>query len=296
MGVISKLKSRRSSGKKVSDSSAEAEMSFLDHLEELRWHLMRILGAVVFFGIFFFINRVWLLDEVILKPFDVDFPLNRLFCRLSDNFCTQVDVTFLAITPYEKFLKAMSISAIGGIILAFPYILWEIWRFVKPGLHVNEQRGLQGNIFVMSILFFIGIVFAYYIITPFSIQFLAGFTLSEGIENQWRIGSVISLVTQISLAGGILFEMPILVYYLTKLGVVTPAFMRAYRRHAIVILLILSAVITPPDILSQILIFIPLAGLYEVSIGISASVLRRERKREAKEAHARAQETVTSDS
>lgn len=254
-------------------------MSFLDHLEELRWHLVRSIIAVLFFAVFFFINREWLLNEVILKPFQVDFPLNQLLCQLRDSLCIdKIDVEFLAITPYEKFLKALSLSAIGGFILAFPYVLWEVWRFIKPGLHAKEKNGLRGNIFVMSLLFFAGVAFAYYIIAPFSIQFLAGFTLADGIANQWRIGSVIALVTQLALAGGILFEMPIMVYYLTKLGIITPELMKRYRRHSLVVLLILSAVITPPDVLSQILIFIPLSGLYQLSIGISSFVVRKEKE------------------
>ena len=277
MGVIGNLKKRRGDGKKKDEPAKE--MSFLDHLEELRWHVFRSLGVIVFFAIFFFYNHEWLVTDVILGPFQVDFPVNNFLCSLRESLCiTEIKVSFLAITPYEQFLKALSLSAVGGLILAFPYVLWEVWRFVKPGLHANEQKGLKGNILIMSLLFFAGVAFSYYIITPFSIQFLSSFTLAEGIENQWRIGSVISLVTQISLAGGILFEMPILVFYLTKLGVITPAFMKAYRKHAYVILLILAAVITPPDVLSQILIFIPLFILYEISIGISRAVLKKEKK------------------
>lgn len=282
MGVISNIKKRRSEGKKKAEKDPNEEMSFLDHLEELRWHLVRSIGAVVFFAIFFFINREFILDEIVLKPFQADFPTNKILCSIRESLCGEVNVEFIAITPYEKFIKALSLSIIGGVLTAFPYILWEIWRFVKPGLHTHEKSGLRGNIFVMSLLFFMGVAFSYYVITPFSIQFLAGFELTDGLENQWRIGSVISFVAQIALGGGILFEMPILVYYLTKLGVVTPDFLKNYRRHAYVILLILAAIITPPDVLSQILIFIPLSGLYEVSIRISKMVVKKE-KEEAKQ-------------
>lgn len=258
-------------------------MSFLDHLEELRWHLARSIGAVVFFAIFFFINREFILDEIILKPFQPDFPTNKFLCSIRDSLCGQINVEFIAITPYETFLKALGLSLIGGLLIAFPYILWEIWSFIKPGLHSHEKSGLRGNIFVMSLLFFLGVGFSYYVITPFSIQFLAGFEFSQELSNQWRIGSVISLVAQIALGGGVIFEMPILVFYLTKLGVVTPDFLKQYRRHSYVILLILAAIITPPDVLSQILIFIPLSALYELSIRISKMVIRKEKKREEKE-------------
>ncbi len=255
-------------------------MSFLDHLEELRWHLVRSIAAVVVFAIFFFVYREFILDEIILKPFQPGFPTNKILCSIRESLCGEVNVEFIAITPYEKFIKALTLSILSGFIIAFPYVLWEVWRFIKPGLHTHERSGLKGNIFVMSLLFFMGVAFSYYVITPFSIRFLAGFELTEGLANQWRIGSVISFVGQIALGGGVLFEMPILVFYLTKLGVVTPEFLRNYRRHAFVILLILSAIITPPDVLSQILIFIPLSGLYEVSIYISRAVLRKEKRKE----------------
>lgn len=283
MGVISNIKKRRSEGKKKDSKDPNEEMSFLDHLEELRWHLARSIGAVVFFAIFFFINREFILDEIILKPFQPDFPTNKFLCSIRDSLCGQINVEFIAITPYETFLKALGLSLIGGLLIAFPYILWEIWSFIKPGLHSHEKSGLRGNIFVMSLLFFLGVGFSYYVITPFSIQFLAGFEFSQELSNQWRIGSVISLVAQIALGGGVIFEMPILVFYLTKLGVVTPDFLKQYRRHSYVILLILAAIITPPDVLSQILIFIPLSALYELSIRISKMVIRKEKKREEKE-------------
>lgn len=290
MGVISNIKNRRSKGKQKETKDPNAEMTFLDHLEELRWHLVRAIGAVVFFAIFFFIYREFILDEIILKPFQADFPTNKLLCSIRESLCGEVSVEFIAITPYEKFIKALSLSIIGGVVIGFPYILWEIWRFIKPGLHTHEKSGLRGNIFVMSLLFFLGVSFSYYVITPFSIQFLAGFDLTEGLENQWRIGSVISFVAQIALGGGILFEMPILVFYLTKLGVITPEFMKRYRRHAYVILLILAAIITPPDVLSQILIFIPLSTLYEISIRISRAVIRKEKAAEEAES---AEKSVT---
>lgn len=262
----------------------EKEMTFLDHLEELRWHLFRSLIAMGAFAIIFFTNRKWIMDNIVLAPFDPKFPLHRALCALNDSLCIEsINVTFLAITPYEIFLKSITLSFLGGFIIAFPYVLWEIWSFIKPGLHVHERKGLRGNILIMSLLFFIGVSFSYYVILPFSIQFLSSFTLAEGIENQWRIGSVISLVAQISISGGIVFEMPILVFYLSKLGVIGPEFMKTYRRHAYVILLILAAIVTPPDVLSQILIFIPLAGLYELSIGVSKSVVKKEAARLAAE-------------
>lgn len=259
-------------------------MSFLEHLEELRWHLVRSVLAIVFFGIgaFFFVG--WILDNIILAPFHSDFPLHRLMCKLDASLCfDKVPVEFIAISPYEQFLKSISISLIIGLILSFPYLIWEIWRFIKPGLHDRERKGLRGTVLVMSLLFFTGIAFAYYVIAPFSVQFLATYQLSPEIQNQWKIGNVISMITQIVLGGGIIFEMPVIIYYLAKIGLITPEFMVKYRRHSVVVLLIIAAIITPPDWISQILIFIPLYILYEISINI-AKVVSRNREKELKEA------------
>lgn len=286
MSIVEKFKKFRSksssNGKKEGDeknAKPEAEMSFLEHLEELRWHLMRSFAAIVVIAITISFNINWLLDDIVLAPFSKNFPTNELLCYWDADLCFEkIDVVLIAIEPYEQFLKFISLSLITGFILAFPYFIWEIWRFVKPGLHEREQNGLRGNVLIMSILFFMGVSFAYYVVLPFSVMFLSTFTLSDDIANQWKIGKVISMVTQIVLAGGILFEMPIIVYYLSKIGLVTPEFMRAYRRHAIVVLLILSAVITPPDWITQILIFLPLVILYEISIVISKVVTRNREK------------------
>lgn len=254
-------------------------MSFLEHLEELRWHLMRSVIAILLVGIVLFINIQWFISDVVLAPMQSDFPTNKILSTLRGlDVAESIQVMIIAITPYEQFLRALTVSAIGGFIFAFPYIIWEIWRFIKPGLHSNEKKGLRGNVVVMSLLFFIGISFSYFIITPFALQFFSTFQIMEGVENQWRIGNIIAMITQIAIAGGLIFEMPIIVYYLSRIGLLTPQIMKAYRRHAIVVLLILAAIITPPDWITQILIFIPLTLLYETSIRISAMVTR---KREA---------------
>ncbi|MEM7658973.1 MAG: twin-arginine translocase subunit TatC [Bacteroidota bacterium] len=277
MGAITRLKDLRNGQQPKPAKGEEKEMSFLDHLEELRWHLIRAVVAIVIMAVVIFGNMQWIMEHIVLAPLEPDFWLNRLINEFRGiETATQVDMQ--AIKPAEQFLKALGISVIGGFIVTFPYVLWEIWIFIKPGLHKNERRGLRGNVFVMSFLFFLGISFAYYIITPFAMQFFANFKLYETIENQWRIGDYISMVTQIVMGGGLIFEMPILVFYLARMGVLTPQVMRAYRRHAIVVLLILAAIITPPDWITQILIFIPLTALYEISILICASVTR---KREA---------------
>lgn len=283
MGVLPKSKASKNGQEKKKDSekkkAQEKEMSFLEHLEELRWHLMRIVIAILLVAIGLFINIKWFIADVVLGPMQPDFPTNEILSQLRAlDMAKSINVEIIAITPYEQFIRALTVSAIGGFIFAFPYVLWEIWRFIKPGLHVHEKKGLRGNVLIMSLLFFTGISFAYYIITPFALQFFSNFQIMDGVENQWRIGNVIAMITQIAIAGGLIFEMPIIVYYLSKIGMLTPTIMKTYRRHAIVVLLVLAAIITPPDWITQILIFIPLILLYEISIRISAIVTK---KREA---------------
>ncbi len=280
MSIISKFKQFRSKAGNNGQENPEAEkeMSFLDHLEELRWHLIRSFIALAVLAVGVFVYRETLLDIYLKYPMQEDFPLNKLLCRLGVFVCGDINVDMQAINPYELFLKAITFSLTGAFIIGFPYIAWEIWRFIKPGLHPREQKRLRGNVFIISMLFFTGISFAYFVILPFSIRFLATFPLMEGIKVQWRIGNTISFVSQVLLAGGIMFQMPIVVFYLAKLGLITPELMKRYRRHSIVILLVLSAIITPPDVMSQILIFIPLSILYEISVKICAVVTRNREK------------------
>ncbi|MFN0202362.1 MAG: twin-arginine translocase subunit TatC [Bacteroidia bacterium] len=279
MSIISALFTFRNKAKKPSSAASDVEMSFLDHLEELRWHLVRSLVAIAVGAIVLFFYISQFIEKVVLAPFSATFPTNKFLCKLNPQLCfDKVNVIFIAISPYEQFLMAFTLSFVVGFVAAFPYIIWEIWRFIKPGLQKSEQRKLRGNVFIISFLFFLGVFFSYYVITPFSVAFLSTFKIAEAVQNQWKIGEVIGLVTQITLGGAIFFELPIVIYYLTLLGVVNPQFLRAYRRHAIVILLIIAAIITPPDILSQVLIFMPLLMLYEISILISAVVAKRQQK------------------
>ena len=217
-----------------------------------------------------------------MVPFSSAAPLNQFLCEIG--FCgDEIVIDYQVLHPTERFLKAIMISFVGGFILAFPYIVWEMWRFIKPGLHSHEKRGLRWIVFIMSFLFFAGIAFSYFVILPFSIRFLATFELFGEISNSWRIGYVLSFFVQIIMAGGILFEMPILAYFLAKIGLISPEFLVKYRRHAIVVLLLISAIITPPDVISQILIFIPLFLLYQVSIRVVKVVHRNQEKARQKE-------------
>ncbi len=277
MSIIKFLKKKKT--KKQQKISQEAEMSFLEHLEVLRWHLLRSFAAIFVFGIVIFLNIKWVVDQIIFKPFEPDFPLHRVLCRFQESLCFEkMPVDFIVIAAQEQFLKSISVSFIGGFIIAFPYFVWEMWRFIKPGLHPHERKGLRGTVFITSFLFFLGVAFAYYIVVPFSVQFFSNYQISSMVSNQWKMGNVINMVAQIVIAGGILFELPIVVHYLSKIGILTPELMRQYKRHAIVVLLLISAVITPPDAITMVLIFIPLFLLYEISIKISALAVR---KREA---------------
>lgn len=281
MSIFSNLLSSRNK-QKATSTDTDAEMSFLDHLEELRWHIIRSLAVICTIGIVIFIYIKEFINFCILQPFKPDFPVHRFMCYLDKNMCFEkMDVSMSATSPYEQFMTAFSIAIFGGFVIGFPYVAWETWRFIRPGLHAKEQGKLRGNVFIISVLFFIGVAFSYYIVTPFSVIFLSQFKIADDVQNLWKIGDVIDLVTQITLGGAVIFEMPIVVYYLAKLGLLTPEFMREYHRHAIVVLLVLAAIITPPDVLSMILIFIPLLLLYEVSIWVSMVVTRNMAKENA---------------
>jgi len=254
-------------------------MSFLEHLEELRWHLVRSIAAIALFAIFNFCFINYITDEIIFYTFESDFPLHRWLCKLRSSLCfDEMPVEFINTKPYEQFLKSITISLVGGFILAFPYFIFEMWSFIKPGLHPSERKYLRGTVFSSSLLFFSGVLFAYFIVVPFAAQFLANYQISGMVENKWTFQAVIAMVTRLVLAGGIMFELPIVVFFLSKVGIATPEGMKKYRRHAVVVLLILSAIITPPDVMSQILIFIPLFLLYQLSIWISAIVNRKREK------------------
>lgn len=266
--------------------SPEKEMSFLDHLEELRWHLIRSTIAVVVLALLAFIFKDFIFDTLIFGPKRPDFPTYRMFCNISrslgmDTFCFQeMPFRIQSRTMAGQFSAHMWTSIYAGIIIAFPYILYEFWRFISPGLKEKERKSSRGFIVIASILFFLGILFGYYLITPLSINFLGNYQVSKEVFNDFDLDSYISLVRTSVLACGIVFELPIIMYILTKIGLVTPEILRKYRKFALIIVLILSAVITPPDIVSQIIVAIPILILYEVSIYISRIVIRNQKREE----------------
>lgn len=269
-------------------------MSFFDHLEDLRWHLVRSAFALVAFSVFGFVYTQEILDNVIFGPTNADFPSYIALCKLShwigmgDKLCiTPVKVTFLNYKMVGQIMLQFKLAFMIGFICAFPYIFWEFWRFVKPALKEKELKGARGAIFWVSFQFFLGIAFAYFLMAPFTINFLASYTVTDKALNQFFMDDYFDLMTQIVLGMGLLFELPILVFFLTKLGILTPDFLRAYRRHAIVVILILAAIITPPDLIDQLIVFAPLYCLYEISIFVSKKALRDresvERKQDVQE-------------
>src|SRR5687767_2258280 len=269
----------------------EKEMSFLDHLEELRWHVVRSLAAIVFFMIFAFINIEWIFTNILFAPGRVDFPTFRWLCQLGEwigskeAFCVeQIPFKIQSRLMTGQFTMSITASFVIGLVISFPYVVWELWRFVRPGLYSRERKSSRGAVAAISFLFLTGVLFGYYIMSPLMISFLANYTISDMIVNEFDITSYVGTIITVVFGSGVLFQLPVVMYFLTKIGIVTPAFLRKYRKHAIVIILILGAIVTPSaDPLSQALISFPLYLLYEISILISANVLRKKAKEEAEE-------------
>lgn len=262
------------------------EMSFLDHLEELRWHLIRITLSIVIAGTGAFIFSRWIFDVIIFGPKNMDFPTYRYLCKLStflnidSTFCAdEFPFTIQSRTMGGQFSADIWTSIYAGFIIAFPYIIYQLWKFISPGLLENERRNSRGFIIISSLLFFIGVLFGYFVLTPLSINFLGTYSVSSQVNNQFDIGSYISLVRTASIASGLIFELPIIIYFLTKVGIVNPQILKKYRKYALVIILIISAIITPPDIASQVIVAIPILILYQISIYISAVVVRNQNRK-----------------
>ncbi|KQS32619.1 twin-arginine translocase subunit TatC [Dyadobacter sp. Leaf189] len=270
------------------EGSEGKEMSFIGHLEELRWHVIRAAASILVFAIIAFIYIQEIYHYVIIAPSQPDFWTYRMLCKLADvvgydELCVKaLNFKLQVIGMGDAFTMSMTSSVIAGLIFAFPYAFWEIWRFIKPGLKPSERRSARGAVFYVTFLFFTGVLFGYYVVSPLAINFLANYTLDESIINEFSLASYISLVATLTLACGIAFQLPIVVFVLAKVGVLTPSFMREYRKHSFIVILIVAAIITPsPDIYSQVLVAIPLFILYEISILVSSNV-EREKLREEK--------------
>ncbi len=257
----------------------DAQMSFFEHLEALRWHLFRSLIAVLIGAIICFVFKSFLFDVLIFGPKKTTFITYKWLCNLShllyksDKICIS-DLKFSVqnITLPGQFLLHITVSFIGGIVLAFPYIIHEIWRFIQPALEKKERKKSRYFIFWCSVLFCFGICFGYLILAPISINFLSNYSISSEVKNIPSLKSYINFVVILTFATGMIFELPILIYLFAKLGLITSNLLKKYRRHSFIVILIIASIITPPDIASQILLTIPVYILYEVGIGLASRV------------------------
>ena len=259
----------------MSDSK---NMSFLQHLEELRWILVRSAIAVLFFAIIIWYFQEEIMVNVFLSMKDKDFITFRLFCDYLGVCIEEIPVKMQSMTVSGQFTYALMMSFLGGLVVSFPYVFYQIWSFVKPGLKFKEKKIAKGLVFYVSLLFFMGILFGYFFVAPLSIQFFGSYQISDQIENNFTIGSYMSTILSTIFYSGLFFLLPIISYLLTKIGLIDVAFLVKYRKHAIVVILILAAIITPPDITSQIIVSIPILLLYEIGILVSKRAERLAKK------------------
>jgi sec-independent protein translocase protein TatC len=265
-------------------SNNTGEMSFLEHLEELRWHIVRSAVSILVFAVIAFIFSRFIFDYVLLAPKNPEFFTNRMLCRLAEILHTphlcinSAPMKIQNIKMAGQFSADIMISLYTGLILSFPYIIWEFWRFIAPALYENERKYARGSVGWISVLFFIGALFGYYVVVPLTVHFFGGWQVSQEIANQIDLDSYFGTISFIPFATGIIFELPVLMIFLTKVGLITPSFMITYRKHAIIVLMLMAAVITPPDIFSMTLVVMPLVILYEVSIILCKSTAKKQQQ------------------
>ncbi len=266
-------------------------MAFLDHLEELRWHVVRAVASIFIMMILAFIYTEEIFKYIVFAPGHVDFITIRWLCQLgeftgAEGLCvTEIPMKIQSRFLMGQFNMQLQASFVIGLVIAFPYVVWELWSFVKPGLYNKEKQSSRGAVFSISSLFLVGISFGYFILSPMTIAFLANYQISPDISNEFDITSYVSTITILVVSSGLLFQLPVVIFFLTKVGIVTPALLRSFRKHAVIAILIIGAIITPSsDPLSLSLIAVPLYFLYEMSIFISAIEVKRKAKRELEEA------------
>jgi sec-independent protein translocase protein TatC len=267
----------------------EEGMSFLDHLEALRYHLLRSVAAVLILTVIAFIAKDIVFGVIILGPSKVDFFTYRVLCDLGNYLgITALCIDELPFTIQSRqmtgqFTMHMTSSFVVGFIVAFPYVFWEIWRFISPGLYDKEKNAAKGAVFFVSFLFLSGAAFGYYVLSPLSINFLANYQLDPTILNEFDITSYVTTLTMLVLASAIMFQLPVVVYFLAMSGLITSRMLKEYRRHSIVVILIVSAIITPPDVVSQLLIAMPILVLYEVGIVLAKRIEKQKALKRAAE-------------
>jgi sec-independent protein translocase protein TatC len=274
----------------ISDPEQKAEMSFIDHIDELRKHLFRSIIAIVLGAILMGIFNKFIIRKILMGPIHPDFPTYIYLCKLgkylgmgNDLCLTTIHVRMQSNAVAGQFNVFLNVVLIGGFILAFPYVFLQFWKFVKPALKTNELKGTRGVIFWVSLLFFIGVLFGYFIVAPYTINFFANFSIDANIENIWTIASYFNTMVPLMLGSGIAFQLPLVLYFLAKIGVVSSGYLRKYRKHAILIIVIVTSIITPPDMLSTIICSIPLVLLYEISIFLCIKVEKKRKVEKVEE-------------
>lgn len=266
--------------------SKQAQMAFVDHIEELRWHIIRAILAILIASAYCFFNIEWIFTNIILGPTQNDFISYKYLSQLGELLHIDVlklkdmSIQFQNTELSGQFMMSFSVSFMMGLILAFPFVFWELWKFIRPALKANELKYARGIVFWSSLLFFIGVLFAYYIIAPFTINFFANYQLSPQFKNIITITNYYDTMSDLIMGMGLVFELPVIVYFLSRIGILTPKLMRDKRRYAILIIFFLAVIISPPDWFSCWLIALPLMLLFEISIGISDRANKARKKKQ----------------
>ncbi|MEP6794425.1 MAG: twin-arginine translocase subunit TatC [Saprospiraceae bacterium] len=261
------------------------EMTFFEHIEVLRWHLFRSALSVVIISIGIFSAKTFVFQYVILGPLNPDFPTYRFFCGFGPNFCfLPAKLNIITRDIQEQFMTHIKVSLWLGFIVSFPYIFYEFWKFIKPGLYKKEIKAARGMVFICSFLFLFGVAFGYFLISPIAVTFLASYSVSPDVINTTTLDSFVDNMTMFTLPMGLIFELPVVIYFLAKIGIVSSNMLSQYRRHAIVIITIVAAVITPTtDIFTMTMVGVPLYALYEVSIIVTRRVDKERAEKQLKE-------------
>lgn len=259
----------------------QKEMGFLEHLEELRWTIFRSLLFILVFAIAVFIAKDFVFENIISAHLKENFPTYRIFCWFGERMCIHPPkLKLITRVMGEQFFVHIKVSLVLGFVFAFPFVLREIWKFISPGLQETERKATAGVIAICSFLFFLGVSFGFFVIAPFAVKFFAEYTVGNFAETSPTLDSYVGFITMLTLPAGIVFELPVVIYFLTKAGLVSATFLKTYRRHAIIIILVLSAIITPPDVLTQILISIPILFIYEIGVLVAKRVEKKAKENE----------------
>lgn len=267
----------------MSEQEEGTQMSFLQHLEELRWRLVRSALVVISLAIVLYIFQEWIMHNIFLSMSKPNFATFKFFCKYFNIMCVdEIPINFQSTTMGGQFSYALWMSFLGGVVLGFPFVFYQFWSFIKPGLKSNEKNVVKGMVFYVSLLFFLGIMFGYFVVAPMTVQFFGTYQITKEIKNDFTINSYMSTILSTVFYSGLFFLLPVIAYITGKLGIVSSGFLKKYRKHSIVVVLILAAVITPPDMISQVIVSIPILLLYEIGIWVVMGVERKRKREEMK--------------